>query len=74
MSSMGYLDGLNPMARHYLALAASFATATALRSVCFNPNWPIFGKDLREVGDLSLLVDVAHADLAVCISLFHVLS
>ena len=43
------MDNLHPTARSYIALAAAFAVATAVRSVCFNPRLPIFGQDLAKV-------------------------
>jgi len=39
---------IHPTARSYLALAASFTVATLLRSVCFNPRYPIFGRELQD--------------------------
>jgi len=42
------MDKLHPTLRSYAALAVSFAVATSLRSVCFNPRLPIFGRDLAQ--------------------------
>lgn len=42
------MDKLHPTLRSYAALAVSFAVATSLRSACFNPRLPIFGRDLAQ--------------------------